>query len=132
MKYGDSIFLLCEERDNNLLLGQQIETFEFDKVKDMDTLDRDNSLSQELNDSKKELEVAHASLTKDLEHLEKANLLVKKELITLGENHDQLLVTYEKALGTMRDPIIVDTIACATNPSCDQACLIAENKKLKE
>ena len=98
----------------------------------MDTLDRSLLLSQELDASKKELEVAHASLTKDLEHLENANKLVKIELVKLGENHDQLRATYEKALETMKDPIIVEDITCASNSNFDQALLIEENKKLKE
>ena len=98
----------------------------------MDTIDRDNSLSQELDASKKELKVAHASLTKDLEHLEKASLLVKRELIKLGENHDQLRLSYEKALGTLKDPSIVENDSCTSNSTFDQAHLIEENKKLKE
>ena len=64
----------------------------------MDTLDRAITFSQELDTSKKELEVAHTSLTNDLDNLEKANLPVNRELIKLGENHDQLRVSYEKAL----------------------------------
>jgi hypothetical protein len=98
----------------------------------MDTLDRSLLLSQELDASKKELEVAHASLTKDLEHIENASKLVKCELIKLRENHDQLRVTYNEALGTMKDPIVVNDIACATNSTIDQALLVEENKKLKE
>ena len=49
----------------------------------MDTLDRSLVVSQELDASKKELEVAHASLTKECEHLENANKLIKSELASL-------------------------------------------------
>ena len=49
-----------------------------------------------------------------------------------GESHDLLRVTYEKALGTLKDPIVVENIACATNSIIDQAPLIEEIKKLKE
>ncbi|KAK1629458.1 hypothetical protein QYE76_003773 [Lolium multiflorum] len=69
-------------------LKQQIETYELDKVKDLETIERAQSLTQELNASKEELEVAHASLTRDLDHLERANKLVKDELKKLGKNHD--------------------------------------------
>ncbi|KAK1609775.1 hypothetical protein QYE76_033448 [Lolium multiflorum] len=75
------------------------------KVKDLETIERAQLLAQELDASKKELEVAHASLTRDLDHLEKANKLVKDELKKLGENHDLLQETYKKALGSLNDPI---------------------------
>uniref|UniRef100_A0ACD5Y5H7 Uncharacterized protein n=1 Tax=Avena sativa TaxID=4498 RepID=A0ACD5Y5H7_AVESA len=123
---------LSKQRDITSLLKERIEIYELDKAKDMDTIDRAITLSQELDTSKKELEVAHASLTNDLDNLEKANLLVKRELIKLGENHDQLRVSYEKALGTLKDPIIVEDITCASNPSLDQSSILMENKKLKE
>ncbi|KAK1601185.1 hypothetical protein QYE76_008355 [Lolium multiflorum] len=64
-------------------LEQQIETFELDKVKDLETIERAQLLAQELDASKKELEVAHASLTRDLDHLERANKLAKDELKNL-------------------------------------------------
>ena len=32
----------------------------------------------------------------------------------------------------MKDPIVVNDIACATNSTIDQALLVEENKKLKE
>ena len=89
-------------------------------------------LSQELDSSKKELEVAHASFTKEFEHLEKANKLIKGELIVLREKHDQLRATYEKSLGTLNDPILFKNIACASNSLIDQTLLIEEKKKLKE
>ena len=100
-------------------LKQQFETFELDKAKDLETIERAQLMAQELDASKKELEVAHASLTKDLDHLEKANKLTKDELKKLGENHDLLQATYKKALGSL-------------NGSIDQASLIKENANLKE
>jgi hypothetical protein len=60
---------LSNEKNTSSMLSQQIETYEKDKVKHLDTLDRSLIISQELDVSKKELEAAHASLTKDLEHL---------------------------------------------------------------
>ena len=49
---------LTNEKNTTFLLTQQIETYKLDKVKDMDTLDRSLLLSQELDASKKNLEVA--------------------------------------------------------------------------
>ncbi|KAK1604466.1 hypothetical protein QYE76_028139 [Lolium multiflorum] len=105
---------LKNERCISQGLKQQIETFELDKVKDLETIERAQLLAQELDASKKELEVAHASLTRDLNHLEKANKLVKDELKKLGENHDLLQETYKKALGSMNDPIIDKNIASSS------------------
>jgi prefoldin subunit 5 len=47
-------------------------------------------MAQELHSSKKELEVAYASLTKDLEYLERANKLVKDELNRLSKKYEEL------------------------------------------
>ncbi|KAK1679423.1 hypothetical protein QYE76_040271 [Lolium multiflorum] len=114
-------------------LKQQIETFELDKVKDLETIERAHLLAQELDASKKELEVAHASLTRDLDHLEKANKVVKDELKKLGENHDLLQETYKKALGSMNDPIIDKNVASSsTSFTCEHAKLVEEHVRLQE
>ena len=90
-------------------------------------------MAQELDASKKELEVAHASLTRDLDHLERANKLVKDELKKLGENHDLLQETYEKALGSMKDPIVVEKLACSsTSFTHEHAKLVEEHVRLQE
>ncbi|KAK1611593.1 hypothetical protein QYE76_035266, partial [Lolium multiflorum] len=114
-------------------LKQQIETYELDKVKDLETIDRAQLLTQELNASKEELEVAHASLTRDLDHLERANKLVKDELKKLGENHDLLQESYKKALGSMKDPIDVEKLACSsTSFTSEHAKLVEEHVRLQE
>ncbi|KAK1642975.1 hypothetical protein QYE76_060780 [Lolium multiflorum] len=114
-------------------LKQQIETYELDKVKDLETIERAQSLTQELNASKEELEVAHASLTRDLDHLERANKLVKDELKKLGENHDLLQETYSKALESMNDPIVdKDVASSSTTFTSEHAKLVAEHVRLQE
>ncbi|KAK1627831.1 hypothetical protein QYE76_002146 [Lolium multiflorum] len=86
-----------------------------------------------LNASKEELEVAHASLTRDLDHLERANKLVKDELKKLGENHDLLQETYTKALESMNDPIIdKDVASSSTSFTSEHAKLVAEHVRLQE
>ena len=123
---------LTEERDHSATLAKQIESCELDRIKNMDILDRSLLMSQELDASKKELEVAHASLTKDCEQLDNANKLIKGELSSLREKYDQLRATNEKSLGSSNVPICVENIACASNSTIDQALLVEENKKLKE
>jgi DNA-binding HxlR family transcriptional regulator len=124
---------LKKERCISQGLKQLVETFELDKVKNLQTIERAQLMAQELDASKKELEVAHASLTKDLDHLEKSNILVKDELKKLGENHELLQDTYKKALGSLSDPIIVENVASSsTSSTCDHAKLIEEHAELKE
>ena len=106
---------LTNEKHNSFTLSQQIETCELDKAKDLDSIDRALEMSQVLDASKKELEFAHASLTKDLEHLDNAHKLLKNELTKLEENYDQLWATHEKFLGSSSAPINVYNIACAYN-----------------
>ncbi|KAK1611515.1 hypothetical protein QYE76_035188 [Lolium multiflorum] len=114
-------------------LKQQIETYELDKVKDLETIERAQSLTQELNASKEELEVAHASLTRDLDHLERANKLVKDELKKLGKNHDLLQETYSKALESMNDSIVdKDVASSSTTFTSEHAKLVAEHVRLQE
>ena len=110
---------------------QQIETFELDKVKDLETIERAQLMAQELDASKKELEVAHASLTKDLDHLEKANKLTKDELKKLGENHELLQATHEKALGSLKEPVVVENNAFASNSTSFEASILKENVELR-
>ncbi|KAK1617651.1 hypothetical protein QYE76_023168 [Lolium multiflorum] len=114
-------------------LKQQIETYELDKVKDLETIERAQSLTQELNASKEELEVAHASLTRDLDHLERANKLVKDELKKLGKNHDLLQESYSKALESMNDSIVDKNVASSsTTFTSEHAKLVEEHVRLQE
>ncbi|KAK1620663.1 hypothetical protein QYE76_026180 [Lolium multiflorum] len=104
-----------------------------DKVKDLETIERAQLLTQELNASKEELEVAHASLTRDLDHLERANKLVKDELKKLGKNHDLLQESYSKALESMNDSIVDKNIASSsTTFTSEHAKLVAEHVRLQE
>ncbi|KAK1686761.1 hypothetical protein QYE76_047609 [Lolium multiflorum] len=124
---------LKNERCISQGLKQLIKTFELDKVKDLETIERAQLMAQELDVSKKELEVAHASLTKDLDHLERANKLVKDELNKLRESHDLLQDTYKKALGSLSDPIIAENVASSsTSSTCEHAKLVEEHAQLKE
>jgi hypothetical protein len=65
------------EKESVSTLSQSIDMYELDKAKTLYNLDEALKLSQELDASKKELEVAHANLSKDFEHLEKNRSLLK-------------------------------------------------------
>ncbi|KAK1652756.1 hypothetical protein QYE76_070561 [Lolium multiflorum] len=96
-------------------------------------LKTERCISQELNASKEELEVAHASLTRDLDHLERANKLVKDELKKLGKNHDLLQESYSKALESMNDSIVDKNVASSsTTFTSEHAKLVAEHVRLQE
>jgi chromosome segregation ATPase len=73
----------------------------------MDTMDKTLLTAQELDTSKKELVVAHASLTRDLEHLERANKLVKDELNRLSKKYEELQAIHDEVHGSSSVPIIV-------------------------
>src|SRR5664279_1799177 len=123
---------LTNEKHNSFTLSQQIETHEIDKVKHLESIDRALEMSQALHASKKELEVAHASLTKDLEHLENARKLLKDELNNLEEKHDQLRATQEKSIDLSSAPIVVENAkyfndACATKSTSCEASILKEN-----
>ncbi|KAK1558015.1 hypothetical protein QYE76_071990, partial [Lolium multiflorum] len=63
----------------------------------------------------------------------KANKLVKDELKKLGENHDLLQESYKKALGSMKDPIDVEKLACSsTSFTSEHAKLVEEHVRLQE
>ena len=38
----------------------------------------------------------------------------------------------KRLFGTLKDPIIIENVTCASNSTLDQACLLKDNKKLKE
>jgi chromosome segregation ATPase len=70
----------------------------------MNTIDKTLLIAQELDASKKELEVGLASLTKDLEHLERANKLVKDELNRLSKKYKKLKAMHEEVQGSSSAP----------------------------
>jgi hypothetical protein len=104
-------------------------TYKLDKVKHLDSLDRSNTIAQELDASKKELEVARASFTKDLEQLEVTGNLVNVELLKLREDNDQLQLAHNEVLRSINDPILFDDISCANNSQFVQASHVDKNKK---
>ena len=71
---------LSNERDNNLLLAQQIETYEIDSAKDKDTLARSVELSQELNFFKRSSKLLMHLSQRNLSHLRKLTSLSKVNL----------------------------------------------------
>src|SRR3954470_8033297 len=56
---------ICRHQCISQGLKQLIETLVLDRVKDLETIERAQLMAQELDASKKELEVAYASLNKD-------------------------------------------------------------------
>ena len=61
------------------------------------------------------LEVSHARLLEDFEHLQNGSRVMKGELIKLTEYHAQLEASYLKELAKLSSPIVVNDDACATN-----------------
>jgi hypothetical protein len=123
---------LHDEKVKNEDLTRTIKMYELHKVKTIDNLDEALKMSSSRDSSKKELEGAHASLTKYLEHREKSYKLIKGEFSSLRKTYDSLYVAHMKSLSSPSAPINDDINACTLNSTCDQASLILENKKLKD
>ena len=122
---------LTEEKIKSASLSLSIETFQLDQDKSLAILERALAVTDELHASKCELEVVHASLTKDYESLESTHMLVKMELVNSSKTNEQLRAQLLKALGTSNAPIVLDMNACVTNSLIKQASLAHENKRLK-
>ena len=77
------------------------------------------------------LEVAHAKLLEDFEHLENGSRVIQSELIKLTESHAHLKASYSKELGKLPSPIAIIDDACATNSITCEASILKENVELQ-
>src|ERR1041385_3558798 len=77
------------------------------------------------------LEVVHAKLLEDFEHLENGSRVSKGERIRLTESHAQLKASYLKELAMLSSPSVILDNACATNSISCEASILKENVELK-
>ncbi|KAK1650786.1 hypothetical protein QYE76_068591 [Lolium multiflorum] len=121
-----------EEKEAGCTLrGEALVKFDFlmDSLKEKD--ESIEELEYHLNEKERRFNLLRQELKteRDLDHLEKANKLVKDELKKLGENHDLLQESYKKALGSMKDPIDVEKLACSsTSFTSEHAKLVEEHQ----
>ncbi|KAK1679409.1 hypothetical protein QYE76_040257 [Lolium multiflorum] len=120
-----------KEKPRCTLRGEALVKFDFlmDSLKEKD--ESIEELEYHLNDKERRFNLLRQELKteRDLDHLERANKLVKDELKKLGENHDLLQETYTKALESMNDPIIdKDVASSSTTFTSEHAKLVAEHQ----
>ena len=72
-------------------------------------------MANDLKTKNAKLEVSHARLLEDFEHLENGSRVIKGELIKLTESHAQLEASYLKELAKLPSTLVVNDDACATN-----------------
>ncbi|KAE8768376.1 hypothetical protein D1007_60162 [Hordeum vulgare] len=100
------------------------ETFALELSRLKESHDRALEVANELRTKIDKLEVAHAELLEDYEHLENGSRAIKSSLSELIESHAQLEASYAIVLAKFLSPLFVNNDACATNSiSCKASIL---------
>ena len=107
------------------------ETFALELSRVKESHDRALEVANVFETKNAKLEVAHARLLEDFEHLENGSRVIKGELIKLTESHAQLEASYLKELAKLPSPLVVNDDACATNSITCEASILKENVELR-
>jgi hypothetical protein len=107
------------------------ETFALELSRIKESHDRAFEVANDFKTKNEKLQVDHAKLLEDFEHLENGSRVIKSELIKLTESHAQLKASYSKEISKMSSPIVSNDDACATNSICFEASILKENVELK-
>ena len=91
------------------------ETFALELSRVRESRDRALEVANVFETKNAKLEVSHARLLEDFEHLENGSRVIKGELIKLTESHAQLEASYLKELAKLPSPLVVNDDSCATN-----------------
>ena len=82
------------------------ETFALELSRVRESRDRALVVANDFETKNAKLEVAHARLLEDFEHLENGSRVIKGELIKLTESHAQLEASYLKELSKLSSPLV--------------------------
>src|SRR3954463_11489889 len=107
------------------------ETFALELSGVRESRDRALEVANDFETKNEELEVAHAKLLEDFEHLENGLRVIKSELIKLTESHAQLKASYSKDLVKLSSPLVANDDACATNYISCESSILKENVELR-
>ena len=107
------------------------ETFALELSRVRESHDRTIEVANDFKTKNAKLEVSHARLLEDFEHLENGSRVIKGELIKLTESHAQLKVLYSKELAKLSSPLVVNDDACATNFISCEASILKANVELR-
>src|SRR3954467_2706611 len=107
------------------------ETFSLELSRVMESRERALVVANDFGTKNAKLEVVHAKLLEDFEHLKNGSRVIKGELIKLTESHAQLKALHLKELAMLSSPSVILDDACATNSISCEASLLKENVELK-
>src|SRR3954467_3718241 len=107
------------------------ETFTLELSKVNESLDRTLKVANSIKTKYDKLEVVHAKLLEDFEHLKNGSRFIKGDLIKLTESHAQLKALHLKVLAMLSSPFVILDDACATNSISCEASLLKDNVELK-
>ncbi|KAE8799189.1 hypothetical protein D1007_25475 [Hordeum vulgare] len=108
------------------------ETFPIELSRLKESHDRALEVANDFRTKNDKLEVPHAKLVEDYEHLENGSRAIKSSLIELTESHAELEASYAKELAKLPSPLIVNNDACATNSTSCEASILKENIELRD
>ena len=130
--YANEIAELSQALENEQTTKESLEeTFAIELSRLKESHDRALEVANDFRTKNDKLEVAHAKLVEDYEHLENGSRAIKSSLIELTESHAQLEASYAKELAKVPSPLIANDDACATNSTSCEASILKENVELR-
>ncbi|KAE8803916.1 hypothetical protein D1007_20177 [Hordeum vulgare] len=106
--YANEITELSQALENEQTTKESLqETFAIELSRLKESHDRPLEMANDFRTKNDKLEVAHAKLIEDYEHLKNASMSIKSSLIGLTESHAQLEASYAKELAKLHSPLIV-------------------------
>ncbi|KAE8781080.1 hypothetical protein D1007_45663 [Hordeum vulgare] len=106
--YTDEIAELSQALENEQTAKKSLdETFTLELSRLKESHDRALEVANYFRTKNDKLEVSHAKLLEDYEHLENGSRAIKSSLIELIESHAQLEASYAKELAKLPSPLVV-------------------------
>ncbi|KAE8791389.1 hypothetical protein D1007_34219 [Hordeum vulgare] len=110
--YANEIAELSQALENEQTTKESLEeTFALELSRLKESHDRDLEVANDFRTKNDKLEVAHAKLLEDYEHLENGSRAIKSSLIELTKSRAQFEVSYAKELAKLPSPLIVVKIS---------------------
>ncbi|KAE8803143.1 hypothetical protein D1007_21054 [Hordeum vulgare] len=107
-EYANEIAELSQALENEQTTKESLEeTFAMELSRLKESHDRALEVVNDFRTKNDKLEVAHAKLIEDYEHLKNGSKAIKSSLIELTESHAQLEASYAKELAKLPSPLIV-------------------------
>ncbi|KAI4995887.1 hypothetical protein ZWY2020_037975 [Hordeum vulgare] len=130
--YANEIVELSQALENEQTTKKSLEeTFALELSRFKQYHDRALKVANDFRTKNDNLEVAHAKLREDYEHLKNGLRAFKSSLIELTDSHGQLEASYAKVLAKLPYPLIANDDACATNSTSCEAYILKENVDLR-